>query len=402
MRAVGPRRALGALLAIAACGDGSGDGGGTADARPDGFDRTALLRSFGETLVRPLTARFATDAATLATAIPAACAAIGGDTEAELAAAAQDAWRDAATTWHTLEAFQLGPVTMDGGTLHDRIDSWPVVSGCAVDQEVVALRADPAGYDLSLELVNRRGLPALEYLLFAASLDTVCPPQVAPAGWNDLPDVDRRRARCAFAGAASRDLGEQADTVAAAWAAGPSSYVDVLAGAGDPGNPYASPHEGVNALSDALFYVDNEVKDMKLGEPAGISVNSCGAIDAPCLAELESPHARHGKEQILANLRGLRLAFRGDGLDGPADPGFDDFLVAVGSTDLATAMSADIDAAIAAVEAIPVPLEDAVTSARPSVIDAHAAVKKVTDQLKSQFLAVLSLDLPDASAGDND
>jgi hypothetical protein len=116
-----------------------------------------------------------------------------------------------------------------------------------------------------------------------------------------------------------------------------------------------------------------------------------------CANELESPVAPHGKENILSNLRAFRAIFTGgDGL------GFDDFLTAVNAQELSTTMLGDLDAAIVAVEAIPGDLGTANVESHETVVAAHAAVKRVTDNLKSQFLTVLSLDIPDDVAADND
>jgi hypothetical protein len=65
-------------------------------------------------------------------------------------------------------------------------------------------------------------------------------------------------------------------------------------------------------------------------------------------------------------------------------------------------MAGQIDAAIAAAGDIPGTLEEALAADRASVVAAYDAVKAVTDTLKSQFLTVLGLDIPDGAAGDND
>jgi uncharacterized protein len=138
-----------------------------------------------------------------------------------------------------------------------------------------------------------------------------------------------------------------------------------------------------------------------LAEAAGIAVNSCGTVGERCDAEVEHLLSDHGKESIVLNLRALRTAFTGaaEGTEGPA---FDDFLIEVGAEALAAKMVAQLDAAIAAAEAIPTSYNVALSSNRDAVVAAHAALKLFTDDLKSQFLTVLGLDIPDDVAGDND
>jgi predicted lipoprotein len=383
------------VCGLAACGGGGGEP--RPDAMQVSFDRSAMLRNLGENVLLPAVRDFDARADALVTAIAAQCDALGTPDEEAARAAAQDAWKQVMLEWQRVETMQLGPVAMDNRLLRDRIYSWPVTSACAVDQEVMARWNDPASYDITTELVNRRGLAAVEYLTFAASLDTSCPPQSAPAGWDALSDADKRAARCGYAETAAIDLAAQAQVLRDAWEPEAGNYVDVLASAGEAGSPFESAHAAVNVVSDALFYVDYFVKDMKIAEPAGIVPNACGLAGTVCPAELESPHAPHGKENVLANLRAFRAVFTGgDGL------GFDDFLAAVNAAELSTTMLADLDAAVAAVEAIPGDLGTAAVDAPEAVAAAHAAVKRVTDNLKSQFLTVLSLDIPDDVAADND
>src|SRR5688572_24838903 len=304
------------------------------------------------------------------------------------------------SAWQQAELMQFGPVAMDSGALHDVIYSWPTVATCAVDQDVMLRWQDPAAYDISTRLTNRRGLPALEYLLFHADLASTCPVTSAPPGWAALPDADKQAARCGFAGVAAVDLAAQAQILVDAWSPAGGNYAGVLASAGQSGSPFASAHAALNVVTDAMFYLDWQVKDAKLGQPAGITMNSCGTVQEPCPRDLESQWAAHSKENILANLRGFQALFLGDTPSTPGGLGFDDFLVAAGAGELAATLTNDLPAAIVAVEAIPGTLDAALTAAPASVAAAHAALRLVTTNLKSQFLTVLALDLPDELGDD--
>lgn len=391
---------FGALALLGACGgdDGGGPGPTPIDAPMDSFDRKALLANLGENVVVPVYETFHARVTEMATAIDAHCAGLGTADEATLRAAAQEAWKQSMSAWQLAEMMQFGPVSMDDGALRDVIYSWPVVSTCAVDQDVNLHRTDPASYDIGARLTNRRGLAALEHLLFSDDLAHTCPSQVAPEGWNELAEPDRKAARCAFAEVAVADLAAQAQGLLDAWRPGAGDYLAAFSSA----SAFESAQAGLNVVSDAMFYLDTETKDMKLAEPAGIAVNACATVGEPCPEELESPRARHSKENVLANLRGFQMLYLGQGPDGADGVGFDDFLRAVDAGELAGDMDARITAAIAAVEAIPGSLEDALESDHQAVVDAHAGVKGVTDLLKTQFLTVLGLDLPDGGASDND
>jgi hypothetical protein len=97
----------------------------------------------------------------------------------------------------------------------------------------------------------------------------------------------------------------------------------------------------------------------------------------------------------------MRRVFTGTtpGADGP---GYDDFLRALGATELADQMTAKLDAAIAKANALPDSFLGALSSSYPAIVATHGAVKEFTDDLKSQFLTVLSLEIPDDVAADND
>ena len=108
---------------------------------------------------------------------------------------------------------------------------------------------------------------------------------------------------------------------------------------------------------------------------------------------------------MLANLRGFQALFLG----APAGTdayGFDDLLVEVGATDLSAKMVRELDAAIAAVEAVPGTFDEALAldnaAGQAAFLVAYDAVKLVCDDLKTQFLTVLDLELPNRLDADND
>jgi hypothetical protein len=119
------------------------------------------------------------------------------------------------------------------------------------------------------------------------------------------------------------------------------------------------------------------------------------------LREVEHRFADRATPALRVNLRALRAAFTGATatVDGPS---FDDYLVAVGAADVASRMTGEIDAAITAADALPESFVTALADDRPAVVALHTATKAITDDLKTQFLTVLGLDIPDDVAGDND
>src|SRR5690606_37139077 len=106
-------------------------------------------------------------------------------------------------------------------------------------------------------------------------------------------------------------------------------------------------------------------------------------------------------DHLRANLEGFRALFQGCG-ENASGLGFDDWLTQVGGGELAAQMTEDLDHAESAVDAIDVNLELAVVSEPAKVQAAYEAVKLITDELKTQFVTLLNLELPKTVEGDND
>ncbi len=394
------RVAAALLVAATGCGGASTP----ADANEASFDRKALLTHLVDHVYLPIYATFATEAAELTTALDAMCPTVGEPGESAMQAAAQAAWRSAIDAWQAADALLVGPAAMDVHALRDRIYAWPLQSTCAVDQDVMLRWNDPSGYDVAQRLNNRRSLVAVEYLLFTPTLAHTCPAQAAPLGWDALSEIDKHRARCQLAHAIASDVAAQGVILHDAWRADAGNYRGQLLEAGTSASAIPSQQEAVNRITDGLFYVDRFVKDMKLGEAAGIVMNSCSTVQQPCMAEVEHRFADHGKQAILDNWRALREVFTGTAsTDRPGDgPGVDDFLIAVSAGDVADRMVRELDAAITAAEAIEGSLLGALASNYDGVVASYDAAKAFTDDLKSQFLTTLGLDVPDDVATDND
>jgi len=379
--------------------------GGSSGSPPDLFDRQALLRSYALQVVMPAQHGFDADAAGLAstTASLADAVAAGTATDADWDAARQ-AWRDAMRAWQMLEVLQVGPagsrtLRVGGRSLRDEIYSWPAVNPCRVDQET-ASEDFASGDFFTREAINTRGLAAIEYLLFDPDTDNACAAAVdinAQGTWAALlanGQVPGLRAR--YAARAAAEVSRRADELVGAWDASGEDFAGQLIGAGDADSIFDSAAVALDEVFRALYYVELQVKDRKLAPPAGLHPD-CLASTCPQLQE--SRWADASKDHLLANLIAAQQAFLGGTTAGV---GFDDFLHAVGASDLAVEMTTDLANAIAAVEAIPGTLTEALADDPTAVRDAYIAVKEFTDDLKSRFVTVLSLRIGQEGAGDND
>jgi len=389
-----------------ACRD---DGSGSLDTTGGDLDgevsRRDVLHSIAHQVVVPATADFADAAASLRRSTEAHAAASPDDPAAVATARdeVQLAWREAMEQWQGLEMMQVGPAApaltgVGGEDLRDAIYSWPTVDTCSVDRALVN-EAYAADDFLATQLVWAYGLDALEYLLFVEPAEHSCPAQVQlDEPWAALSSDERARRRVAYAQVIAGALSEQAAALAARWSPEGDDFAAALARPGEGASPYGSDAEALDDVFRAMFYVDKQTKDGKLGAPLGVVA---GCTTAPCPELMEAPWSGAGAGAVAANLRGLKAMVQG-GPDPAEAAGFDDLLGQLGEEALADTLLSQIDAAIAQAEAFDAPLQEVVVGDPARVEALHAAVREVTTTLKGPFVMALMLTIPAEGAGDND
>lgn len=316
---------------------------------------------------------------------------------------ARAAWAKAIALWEQAEVIRVGPAgpsdLPEGQDLRDLIYSWPLVSRCLVEQTLVAKAYESESFSATA-LINVRGLAAAEYLLFYEGTDNACSPSAsinASGTWAAIEPAELADRKAIYAAVVASDVAAKARAVADAWDPAHGDFGARLAAAGGGGSPFASDQLALNAVSDGMFYIEKEVKDLKLGRPLGL-------VDCPgasCPEAVESRYARVARDHVRNNLVGFRRVFAG--CDEGGQRGFDNLLTAMGAGPVADRMSDDIEAAIAAADALAdADLIHALEVDRAGVERLHAALKRITDTLKTDFVTVLDLEPPKVIEGDND
>jgi predicted lipoprotein len=359
------------------------------------FTRAGLLAAIGA-CVAGETETFAGAAAELATSAAADEGTDGGSSDETRAA-----WRTAMHAWQRIEVMQIGPqadATQPGGKdLREPIYAWPLESPCAVDEALVSQEYA----DIGALLVNARGLAAIEYLAFHEGAENACTPQATINGsgsWAALDTSELAARRKAYATAAAADLAALGASLADLWRPQGGNFAGELAAAGNGSATYPKVRLALNAISDALFYIEYATKDLKVARPAGLTL--CPTAACPDL--VESPWAGASKDNVVDDLSGFQRIFDGCDPDGK-QLGFDDFLHAVGRPEVAADIDAAVLDALTAAAAIEEPdLASALEADQASVVALHAALKRVTDLLRTEFISVLDLELPKRVEGDND
>jgi predicted lipoprotein len=406
------RMLAGTLLVLAVAGttacvkEGTtyfGDGGGddSLPAETGAEVRRRVLTSVADGVVLPGLNRFA-DATTDLSEAASQWASNPADPDALANVAA--AYGVAMDEWQYLELLQVGPaglmgVVAAGEGLRDEIYAWPLVNRCRIDQETL----EPAHSSPELlggEPVNVRGLGAMEYLIFHGGGENACAPNSAintDGTWATVAPDELRARQATYAAVVADLLQAEAATLSGRWAVTGGNFREEFAGAGSSSQTYASVQEALNALSDAMFYLEKETKDMKLATPLGLI--ECST--ATCPEALESALASRSGRNVSVNLRAFVDIYRG-GPDASAGFGFDDLLDAAGQTELRADMDQLIEEAQQAVELVADDLEGALAENPDAVLTAHDRLKLMLDVFKTQFIGVLDLDLPQRAEGDND
>lgn len=389
--------------------DGSSSGDKEVSAE---FDQLALLTDLSNNVFLPKIESFKQTSANLVNDISSYCdtltSANSGNTTAEQVTTAQNqaqqSWQTTMAEWQHIEMMQVGPLAFNDGNLRNNIYSWPFTNYCAVDQDVGHYEAGEINgqdYDISRRTSNRKGLTTIEYLLYNPNMDHACSKDsLAPDNWNARSEQSRQLARCEFATEVARDINNNASVLQQAWLNSDDGYQRHLLEAGQPSSDYDSAHKAINAITDGMFYLDSITKDEKLGAPIGLFDNSCGNM--ACVSDLESNLADIAIDNVLNNMLAFKALFHGTYDTADTALGFDDFLIAVDASDLASQMTADIDAAITLLQAFDGSSNATVSNNPETIQDMYVAVKKVTDSLKSLFITNLALELPQTSAGDAD
>jgi len=249
-------------------------------------------------------------------------------------------------------------------------------------------------YDITLRAPSRKSLAALDYLLFNNDLADSCEAGASPPGWSSLTEQEQKIARCSFAVEVAADIENNADILISSWLAS-DGYAKKLKNAGKEGSSFDSAHEAVNSISDAMLYADSTTKDGKLAIPLGLLANSCDA--SVCPEEVESPYSQNSFNNIVNNLIGFKKLLTGEGTFG-----FTDYLIDVGDQVIADSMLENTNRAINELSGVEVTLTQALNTDSTPATQTHTNVKAITDQLKTDFINSLALELPATSAGDND
>jgi predicted lipoprotein len=273
-----------------------------------------------------------------------------------------------------------------------------VVNACAVDRQLASTASNPALSNND----STKSLSAMEYLLFDNDSRHACKDSVTETqGWNEKPEATRQELRCSYLKLLASDLVTQAETLQKNWNDGTQGYhFQMTASASE-----SELQSRINVISDSLFFLDATVKDKKLGAPLGLN-DACRTGVCPDL--VEHAFSNESLTAVHRNILGFQAAF---------NAGFDDYLQAAGGEVLADRMQADLDKASQTAETLAAQnslsgflanldqgacVATTVDDRQAEICALYQDIKAITNELKTEFVAILKLSTPAQSSGDND
>lgn len=356
------RRGLAALACAAVCGCASEGQGDT---------RRTLLERWSLELIVPLYAEFDQRSGDVAAAVDALCA---EPSEATLGAA-RTAWEAARVPLKRAEVFAFGPYSRPEFRIGPKIDSWPA-RPAEVEEWIAG--TNPVDAATLAELgVWHKGLPVIEYFLYS--------PEASAE-----PQLEQPR-RCEYLRSAAAELAGRARELHLAWSPESGDFASQLSGAGRTSTAWRSLRDAFGEVVNRMGFTIENVRRDKLGRPLG---DMTGGVTLP--NETESRFSGRAIRDILDNLAGIEVLFFGDAARGM--PGVSAYAVERGRN-FDQQFRAAIDAARAALEAVDMPLGEAVNIEPDPVREASARLLELQTLIQAELISALGLSL---NFNDND
>jgi hypothetical protein len=325
---------------------------------------------------------------------------------------AKNVWKETMLSFHKVSMSGVGALTDNNRALFNKIYSWPVVSECGIDQEVIKNQDGLLSDDI---LANRRSLSALEYLLFESTLTSKCSAFAEPKAkeWSAKSNLEKKQDRCEYAKKVAQDVQKNAELLRNAWSPEKENYTVALIDK----SIYGSVNKAVNALTDALFAFE-EFRDADLAIPLGLH-EDCKEASGKCLANVEHPWSGIAAEAAIAQMQGFKEAFFGSKFENETAFGFDDYLFAKGHNPVAQSMKDNLSSALQGMGQLAVQdptLRNSILNAKKEncnvfdspkesldfVCQVYKDIQSVTFTLKTDVMIILALEVPTGHAGDAD
>ncbi|WP_017730269.1 imelysin family protein [Nafulsella turpanensis] len=364
-----------ALLLLALLGFSSCTEEGPGETDEVNFDQQAMLTNIGQNIIFPAYANFSTTTSLLEEAIHE----FTEQPTAASLAAAQDALKATYHSWIRVEPFEFGPAMEVN--LRMNINHFPT-DFSEVEESIAA-----GSWDLNgLYSSNKKGLPALDYLLFSgASQEEIL------AAYTTAENAEARRQ---YLHEVTDQVTTLANEVYTAWSDNGENYLgDFISNTGT---------EAGTSLSNLVnqFNQGYEItKNKRLGIPIG--VNSMKGDVFP--RATEAFYSGISLPLMQAHLLNMEALFKGEA-NGTDGLGLDDYIDAIYEAgniqdDLSATILSQFQNIHSAVAAIPEPLPEAIVNNPDKTRAAYDEIVALMQYIKTDMPSALSVNI---SYVDND
>ena len=331
----------------------------------ESFDRASLLTNVADNIVLPRYADFQANVGALYIATQEFSSNASETTLLEL----QTAWRSASLSWQRCAMFEFGPAG----------DRFMQVSTNVfpVDTEQLEANVELGEYDFgAANNLATKGFPGLDYLLFGDEL------AITVESFSTAPNATNR---ITYLTDIVEHLKTNADGIVSDWNSG---YRDQFVGntGTDSGSSLSILLNAFNQSYEAV------TRTQKLGFPSGAITFSGTPLPDHVEAYYEGQsNVSFIRESVIA----FEDLYLGTSEDGSAGVGLDDYLNHLESTyngqSLNTAIEAQIDAVLTAVDLLQDPLAEFVESDNPTCIETYAEMQQLVVFWKVDMMSSLGV-----------
>lgn len=269
----------------------------------------------------------------------------------------QDNWKKIMESWQKINVFEFGPVKTL--SLHSKIFYSPINTQ-AINEVISKPVSELSNNFLNTVGVTKKGLPVIEYLIFANDSNAV----IESFNSNDLSKNSEQRK--IYLQLLSKDLLDNSEKIYKEWDTNQGNYSAKL----------VKENNAFNMLLNNTIAVLENIKDTKLGTPMG--KKSGGELR---LNEIESIYSNNAKNNILNNILSLEAIFKGSYTNSELN-GLDDYLDYMERKDLRIQIVSQIDKVKQMINGMNPSLEYTITKENTKAENLYNEIKELLRLMK--------------------
>lgn len=333
------------------------------------YDKKAMLGWYADSLIIPGYYQLTSKATTLKTAVINFC----DNPNTSTLEAARTAYRETHLQYVVIAPFQFGPAetalldpftNYTGGLDYD-FNTAGQLTGFSIDTASIEANIRSGNYDLSVTTRNSfysQGFPALNYLLFESNA------MVAFTGTNASP-------RKQYLKAVADRLAGLFTTVTTDWTNYKASFVE---------NTQTNVGSPIGNMVNQLAYQMDVLKGPRIGWPLG---KQSGGVQFP--VKVEGYYAGISTDLARASLASLKAVYLGNN----NGKGLSGYLLSLGKGTLDNDIKSQFAAAATKLNAITLPMSQAIPTQTTAVDEAYREVQKLLTLLKTDLASATAVQI---------